>query len=332
VQDSRNLNRRALLGAASVAATALATSPARAQAPASLAGRSVLITGSSAGFGRLSALHLAGLGATVIASMRNLDGGRRPDAVSLLQEAKGLPGKVHVIELDVTRPDQVKDGVAKAEKIAGGGLDVLLSNAGIGISGPIELQDDAALELQMQTNLLGGLRVARAALPGMRARRAGLILPVSSQLGRMIMPNIGAYCSSKWGLEAAFEAMAYELAPMGVDVTILQPGGYPTRIWESGSRTVEAMFARNEPERIQAYAQHVALTRASMRSPRGADPMDIPRAIAELMAMPAGQRPLRRPVHPNTAMTVAVNKAMAGFQAQALGQGPFAAWHTAVTT
>ena len=332
MQDSRSLNRRALLGAASVAATALATSAARAQAPASLAGRSVLITGSSAGFGRLSALHLAGLGATVIASMRNLDGGRRPDAVSLLHEAKGLPGKVHVIELDVTRPDQIKAGVAQAEKIAGGGLDVLLSNAGIGISGPIELQDDTALELQMQTNLLGGLRVARAVLPGMRARRAGLILPVSSQLGRMILPNIGAYCSSKWGLEAAFEAMAYELSPMGVDVTILQPGGYPTRIWDSGSRTVEAMFARNEPERIQAYAQHVAMTRASMRSPRGSDPMDILRAIAELIALPAGQRPLRRPVHPNTAMTVAVNKALAGFQAQALGQGPFGAWHTAVTT
>lgn len=332
MQDPSRLNRRTLLGAASVAATVVATGPARAQAPTSLAGRSVLITGSSAGFGRLSALHLAGLGATVIASMRNLDGGQRPDAVTLLQEAKGLPGKVHLVEIDVTRPDQVRAGVAQAEKIAGGGLDVLLSNAGIGISGPMELQDETALELQMQTNLIGGLRMARAVLPGMRAKRAGLILPVSSQLGRMILPNLGAYCSSKWGLEAAFEAMAYELAPQGVEVTIVQPGGYPTRIWDSGARNVEAMFARNEPERMQAYAQHVAMTRASMRSPRGSDPMDIPRAVAELMAMPAGQRPLRRPVHPNTAMTVAVNKALAGFQAQALGQGPFAPWHTAVTT
>lgn len=332
VRTDRSLNRRALLGAASVTATAMAASVAKAQAPTSLAGKSVLITGSSAGFGRLSALHLAGLGATVIASMRNIDGGRRADAVSLLQEARGLPGKVHLVEIDVTRPDQIKSGVAQAERIAGGGLDVLLSNAGIGISGPMELQDDAALELQMQTNLLGSLRMARAVLPGMRARRAGLIVPVSSQLGRIIMPNIGAYCSSKWGLEAAFEAMAYELAPLGVEVTIVQPGGYPTRIWESGSRTVEAMLARNEPERLQAYAQHVAMTRASMRSPRGSDPMDIPRAVAELMALPAGQRPLRRPVHPNTTLSTAVNKAMAGFQAQALGQGPFAPWHSAVTT
>lgn len=332
MSHDRHLNRRALLGAASIAATTMAAGATRAQAPTSLAGRSVLITGSSAGFGRLSALHLAGLGATVIASMRNLDGGRRADAVSLMQEAQGLSGKVHLVEIDVTKPDQVKSGVAQAEKIAGGGLDVLLSNAGIGISGPMELQDETALELQMQTNLMGGLRMARAVLPGMRARRGGLILPVSSQLGRIIIPNLGAYCSSKWGLEAAFEAMAYELAPLGVEVTIVQPGGYPTRIWDSGARNVEAMFARNEPERLQVYAQHVAMTRASMRSPRGSDPMDIPRAVAELIAMPAGQRPLRRPVHPNTTLSVAVNKAMAGFQAQALGQGPFAPWHLAVTT
>eukprot|EP01035_Chromulina_nebulosa_P053904 gene53904-73743_t len=100
VQNDRNWNRRTVLGVASVTAAALATGPARAQAPASLAGRTVLITGSSAGFGRLSALHLAGLGATVIASMRNLEGGQRPDAVSLLQEAKGLPGKVHPVDMD----------------------------------------------------------------------------------------------------------------------------------------------------------------------------------------------------------------------------------------
>ncbi len=330
--EHRNLNRRALLGAASVAATALATAPAHAQAPASLAGRAVLITGASSGFGRLTALHLAGLGATVIASMRNLDGGRRPEAVSLASEARGLSGKLHLVEIDVTRPDQIRAGVAQAETLAGGRLDVLVSNAGVGIAGPMELQDDTALELQMQTNFLGGLRMARAVLPGMRARGGGLIVPVSSQLGRMILPNLGAYCSSKWGLEAAFEAMAYELAPLAVEVTIVQPGGYPTRIWDSGARQVEAMFARNEPARMAAYAQHVAMTRASMSSPRGADPMDVPRAIAELIALPTGQRPLRRPVHPNTTISSAVNKALAGVQAQVLGQGPYATWHAAVTT
>ena len=323
------LNRRGLLGAASLAAIA-APAAAQTPAPTSLAGKTVLITGASSGFGRLSALHLADLGATVIASMRNLDGGKRPDAVSLLAEAKGKPGKVHRVEIDVTKPDQVVAGVAAAERIAGGGLDAVLSNAGIGGAGPIELQDEIALETQFQTNLLGSLRVARAALPAMRAKKAGLIMPVSSQLGRIVMPNIGAYCSSKWGLEAAFEALAYELAPFGVEVTIIQPGGYPTRIWESGGRAAEAMFARNEPARMAAYATSVAQTRAMMNGPRNTDPKDVARAVAELMAMPLGQRPLRRPVHPNTAVTVAVNKALAGIQAQVLGQGPYAPWHAAV--
>jgi NAD(P)-dependent dehydrogenase (short-subunit alcohol dehydrogenase family) len=264
--------------------------------------------------------------------MRNLQGGRRPEAVSLLAEAKGKPGAVHVVEIDVTLPDQVRAGVAEAERIAGGGLDALLSNAGVGISGPVELHDEAALEVEMQTNLLGGLRMARAVLPAMRAKGRGLIMPVSSQLGRMILPNIGTYCSGKWGLEAAFEAMAYELAPFGVEITIIEPGGYPTRIWETGAKAVEAMIARNEPERVKAYAQHIAMTRASMTGPRNTDPSDVARAVGELMAIPVGQRPLRRPVHPNTVVTEAVNKALAGVQAQVLGRGPYAAWHKAVTS
>ncbi|MDZ4375959.1 MAG: SDR family NAD(P)-dependent oxidoreductase [Phenylobacterium sp.] len=331
MSDDPKPSRRTLLGAASVLATVPATAVS-AQSPASLAGRTVLITGSSSGFGRLSALHLADLGATVIASMRNLQGGRRPEAVSLLAEAKGKPGKVHVVEIDVTKPDQVRAGVAQAETIAGGGLDALLSNAGVGISGPVELHDEDALEVEMQTNLLGGLRVARAALPGMRAKGAGLVMPVSSQLGRIIVPNIGTYCSGKWGLEAAFEAMAYEIAPFGIEVTIIEPGGYPTRIWETGAKAVEAMIARNDPERVKAYAQHIAMTRATMTGPRNTDPADVARAVAELIALPNGQRPLRRPVHPNTAITQAVNKALGGFQAQVLGQGPYAAWHKAVTS
>jgi NAD(P)-dependent dehydrogenase (short-subunit alcohol dehydrogenase family) len=324
-------SRRALLAASPLAAAAAPALAAEVLPAGALKGRTVLITGASSGFGRLTALHLAGLGAHVIASMRNLQKGRRPEAASLKAEASGLPGRLDLVEIDVTRPDQVVSGVAAAERLAGGGLDVLVSNAGIGLSGPLELHDEAALEAEFQTNLLGGLRMARAVLPGMRARKAGLILPVSSQLGRIVMPNMGGYCSGKWGLEAAFEAMAYELAPFGVEVTIVQPGGYPTRIWETGSRAVEAMIARNEPERVQAYAQHVAMTRASMTAPRRSDPMDVARAIAGLIALPAGDRPLRQPVHPDTTVTTAVNKALSDVQDRVLSRGPYAAWRAAVS-
>jgi NAD(P)-dependent dehydrogenase (short-subunit alcohol dehydrogenase family) len=316
------LNRRALLGAGAALGTAVA-SPAAAQAP-DLTGRTVLITGASSGFGRLTALHLADLGATVIASMRNTRGGRRPEAMSLLNEARSKRGRVHLVEIDVTRPEQVAAGVKEAERLAGGRLDVLFSNAGIGLGGPMELQDEQALELQLQTNLLGGLRMARAVLPGMRARKAGLIIPVSSQLGRVVMPNIGAYSSSKFGLEAAFEAMAYELAPFGVEVTIVQPGGYPTRIWDSGGRLWQDLLARTDAERRTAYAQHVQMTAGFMQGPRDTDPTDVARAVAALIATPAGERPLRRPVHPNTAATDALNAASAQVQSRALGRAPTA--------
>lgn len=298
------VDRRVLLGGAATAGVAAAAAAAAAQAPApqpgSLKGRTVLITGSSSGFGRLTALHLAELGATVVASMRNLQGGRRPEAVSLLAEAKGKPGRVHVAEIDVTDARSVVAGTAEAVRLLGGTPDVLVSNAGIGLGGPIELHDDQALELQLQTNLVGGLRMARAVLPGMRARKSGLIIPVSSQLGRLVMPNIGAYCSSKFGLEAAFEAMAYELAPFGVEVTIVQPGGYPTRIWESGSRLFDAVLARNDAERRMAYGPHIALTQGDDdRSPqhrpqrRGAGDRSPDRPAGG----PAAAPPARAPQH-----------------------------------
>ena len=328
---SSHPSRRALLAAAPLAAATAPALAAEVLPAGALKGWSVLITGASSGFGRLTALHLASLGAHVIASMRNLQGGRRPEAVSLKAEAADLPGRLDLVEIDVVRPDQVISGVAAAERLAGGGLDVLVSNAGIGLSGPLELHDEAAMEAEFQTNLLGGLRMARAVLPGMRARKAGLILPVSSQLGRIVMPNMGGYCSGKWGLEAAFEAMAYELAPLGVEVTIVQPGGYPTRIWETGAKAVEAMIARNEPERVQAYAQYIAITRASMTAPRRSDPMDVAHAIAALIALPAGDRPLRRPVHPDTSVTTAVNKALSDVQDRVLSRGPYAAWRAAVS-
>ncbi|MFN9034305.1 MAG: SDR family NAD(P)-dependent oxidoreductase, partial [Alphaproteobacteria bacterium] len=154
---SSHPSRRALLAAAPLAAAAAPALAAEVLPAGALKGRSVLITGASSGFGRLTALHLASLGAHVIASMRNLQGGRRPEAVSLKAEAADLPGRLDLVEIDVVRPDQVISGVAAAERLAGGGLDVLVSNAGIGLSGPLELHDEAAMEAEFQTNLLGGL-------------------------------------------------------------------------------------------------------------------------------------------------------------------------------
>lgn len=127
------MNRRTLLGAATAVAS-LSAAPARAQAPAiDLSGKSILITGSSSGFGRLSAIHCARSGANVIASMRNLKNGKRTEAQELNDIASTEKLKLTAIEIDVTIDEQVNAGVAKSEKIAGGALDAVLNNAGMAL-------------------------------------------------------------------------------------------------------------------------------------------------------------------------------------------------------
>ena len=219
---------------------------------------------------------------------------------------------------------------AERFEVAGGTLDVLVNNAGIGVGGPVEINDMEATRAMFETNLFGYLRMARAVLPKMRAAGAGQIFNVSSQLGRILVPGIGMYCATKFGVEAMFETMAYELAPFGVEVTIIQPGGYPTKIWENSARNSEALLARVNDERLNAYAAHIEGSRGMFRG-GDTDPNDVPRAIAEIIAMPAGTRPLRRPVHPNTQATDAANAAMAQIQARVLGGGAFKSWHDAVT-
>lgn len=334
-EETRCLSRRAVMGAGAALATAAtigATNPARA---ATLEGKSALITGCSSGFGRLTALHLAREGATVIASMRNLDSGARPEAVELAEIAAEEDLDLSIVEIDVTDEALIAAGVAEAEEIAGGGLDLMVNNAGIAITGPIEIHDHEAAFKQMDVNLFGCHRMARAVLPAMRARQQGLIIQVTSQLGRFVSPITGMYCSTKFAAEAMFEAMAYELAPTGVEVTIVQPGGYPTKITENGARYTREMLSRVDAARLVGYEPHMEIVQTRLnRTGAGArtDPMDVARAIGEILAMPNGSRPLRRPVHPNTQATDAINERSAEVQAAVLGRGPYAAWHEAVTS
>ncbi|QLC21799.1 SDR family NAD(P)-dependent oxidoreductase [Parasphingopyxis sp. CP4] len=325
------INRRHLLaGTAAVAALSAipATKEVFAQtATPDLSGKSVLITGTSSGFGRLGALHYARAGAKVIATMRNLP---RPEADSLAEEAAAEELDLHIVEIDVLSDDQVTAGVAEAERIAGGGLDMLVNNAGIGITGPIELQDMTATQLMFDTNVFGCQRMARAVLPGMRAKGAGAIFNISSQLGRVIVPGAGQYSPTKFALEAMSEQLAYELVPHGIDVTIIQPGGYPTRIWVNRNRYTGELRDRTAEERLQAYPALVQRMGTEDGSGRSADPLDVPRAIAEIAAMPGGTRPLRRAVHPGRKPQLEINRISAETQVAWLGESGFGPWIRAV--
>ncbi|MEM9569942.1 MAG: SDR family oxidoreductase [Pseudomonadota bacterium] len=326
MSDNLNLDRRQIL-ALGVGAAAAASQAASAQGEAAtdgpdLSGKSILVTGSSSGFGRLGVEYYAGQGAKVFATMRNVP---RPEAEELrdLASANGLD--ISVIEIDVTSDEQVDAGVAEALAANDGKLDVLINNAGISVGGPIEVQDMAATELIFETNVYGCHRMARAALPSMRANGGGQIFNVSSQLGRLIIPGFGMYSATKFAVEAMSEQMAYELVPHGVDVTIIQPGGYPTMIWSNNNKNSGPLKERTSEDLLQAYP---ALT-AGMGARTGGgstDPMDVPRAIAEIIAMPKGTRPLRKAVHPVARPQEPLNDAAAEAQLAMLGNSQLGPW------
>lgn len=329
MSDPVSLDRRQLLGAAaSVGLVSALTEIASAQtALPSMKGKSVLITGCSSGFGYAGALHYARAGAKVIASMRGLP---RKEADQLKAEAAKEKLDIAIIEIDVTSDEQVAKGVAEAERIAGGALDVLVNNAGVGYAGPIELQDMEATKLIFDTNVYGPHRMARAVLPAMRKAKRGLIVNISSQLGRVIVPSAGHYSPSKFALEAMSEAMAYELVPHGIEVCVIQPGGYPTKVWVNRNVLAKQLKDRLSPEEAAAYPALVSRMGVEDGSGRSADPMDVPRAIAEIAAMPAGTRPLRRAVHPGGKPQEAINRVSAETQVAMLGNSPFGPWVKAV--
>lgn len=322
-----NISRRKVLaaGAAIPAVGVIAGTPAAAATqdanPVDLSGKSVLITGCSSGFGRLGAVHYAEAGAKVIATMRGLP---REEASDLLKEAKANKLDLHVVEIDVLDDASVAAGYAAAKAIIGGAPDVLINNAGIAIVGPLEAQDLEATKLAYDTNVFGYQRMIRAVLPAMRARKSGHIINMSSQSGRMIWPGLGHYCPTKFAIEAMSDTLAYETALMGVDVTCIQPGGYPTDFWENREELTKALKDRSDEAHLDGYGAMSANMGSGKIPNLPGDPGAVVASIAHAMALSAGQRPLRvmeshwgNPQEP-------LNTANRDVHLNFLGRGPFA--------
>ena len=318
------LDRRTLLaGAAATGALAATASRAQSdmvQATPDLSGKAILITGCSSGFGRLGAEHYARLGAKVFATMRNIP---RPEAEELRQLASDENLDITVLALDVLEDEMTYGAVAEAERLNGGPLDVLVNNAGIGITSPVEVQDMEATRLIFDTNVFGAHRMARAVLPGMRRAGSGQIIQISSQLGRVILPYSGHYSATKFALEAMGEQLAYEMVPHGIDVSIIEPGGYPTEVWVNRNIYTKALKGRARDVHTDGYPQQVARMGEEDGSGRSADPMDVPRAIAKLVAQAPGTRPLRVPVSGGAIPQVAINRTTAATQVEWLGESGY---------
>jgi NAD(P)-dependent dehydrogenase (short-subunit alcohol dehydrogenase family) len=235
-----------------------------------------LITGTSSGFGRVLAEAALARGDRVVATAR------RPDALADLVAA--APDRALALALDVTRQDQIDAAVAAATDRFGG-IDVLVNNAGHGSVGAIEEVEPDHLRALMEVMFFGPVALTKAVLPQMRERGSGAIVQMSSMGGQVSPPGFGAYCSAKWALEAASEALAAEAGPLGIRVLIVEPGSFRTEF--GGARLHES------PE-LPAYADTAGRNRAYITNVDGTQPGD-PRKAAEAIAEAVGapEAPLR---------------------------------------
>lgn len=185
----------------------------------------VLITGSSTGIGRATALRFARRGDRVYATMRDPDAAGRE-----LREVGGAEElDLRTLHLDVTVDESVAQAVERVLDESDG-IDVLVNNAGVGRLGTLEQSPLEWARWTFEVNVLGVLRMLRAVVPGMRERRSGTIVNVSSVSGRIASSVMGHYCASKWALEALSESLAQELYAFGVRVVVVEPGFVQTPI------------------------------------------------------------------------------------------------------
>src|SRR5438552_170349 len=191
--------------------------------------QAILVTGSTSGFGRLTVETLARQGYRVFAGMRAAAGKNAPAAEELRALAQREQLALHLVEIDVTDDASVEQAI-KAIIGATDRLDVVVNNAGVSYSGPLEAFTLEQVQQQFATNVFSVLRVNRAVLPQMRKQGSGLLLQIGSITGRLAFPFLGLYGATKFALEGLTESYRYELAPFGIDAAIIEPGTYPTTI------------------------------------------------------------------------------------------------------
>jgi NADP-dependent 3-hydroxy acid dehydrogenase YdfG len=248
----------------------------------------VMVTGASSGFGRLISETLARKGYRVFATMRALEGKNAAPARELRELAERESLWLRQLELDVTEDASVERAVGKAIEEAGR-IDVAVNNAGYGLIGVTEAATLEQARRIMDTNFLGAVRVNRAVLPHMRRQQSGLLIHISSGAGRVVVPGMGFYCASKWALEALAEEYRYELAGQHIDSVIIQPGAYPTAVFDKIERTAD--IARTE---TYGAANSIADRVLGMLASTKRDPQEIANAVLETIETPFGRRKLRQ--------------------------------------
>jgi NAD(P)-dependent dehydrogenase (short-subunit alcohol dehydrogenase family) len=234
------------------------------------------ITGASSGLGRAFTEHALARGHNVVATARRVE--------ALSELAAAAPDRVLILALDVTQPEGAKPAIAAALRRFGR-IDVVINNAGYGVVGAFEETPDSELRALMETNFFGAMHVIRAVLPALRAQQSGAIVNISSLGGQLSFTGFSAYSASKFAVEGASEALAQEVAPLGIKVMIVEPGQFRTKFAGPGMRHMPV---------IEAYRDVVGATRSFARAMDGTQDGD-PRkaAVAIETALHAPNTPLR---------------------------------------
>jgi len=251
--------------------------------------KNVLITGTSGGFGKLTALTLLKNGFNVAATMRNAITKNKEVAEELTSAG------AKVIELDVTSDDSVTDGIKNAfEQL--GEIDVVVNNAGVGVAGMQEHFTIDDFKKLFDVNLFGVQRINKAVLPNMRKKGEGLIIYVSSLLGRFTLPFYGPYNASKWALEALAENYRMELSQFGIENAIVEPGGYPTSFFNS-------LITPSDLSQVESYGEFMKVPQQmgeafgkALEANPDQNPQDVADKILSIISSPKGERNFRNPV------------------------------------
>ncbi|KFE63416.1 oxidoreductase [Hyalangium minutum] len=235
-----------------------------------------LITGSSRGLGRQLAKAVLDAGHRVVATARKAEDLR--DLLAPYGE------RARAVALDVTNPVAARAAVAEATA-AFGRLDVVINNAGYANVAPIETMAEDDFRAQFETNFFGVVNVTRAALPVLRAQRDGHIIQISSIGGRGSSPGLAAYQSAKWAVGGFSEVLAKEVGPLGIRVTVVEPGGMRTD-WAGSSMRVDPVPSDYE-QTVSTFSQNVRGRADVMRG----DPAKIAKVLVDLASNP--KPPLR---------------------------------------
>lgn len=233
----------------------------------------VLVTGANSGIGLATSVELARRGWTVVATMR--DRTRRGDLERALKEA-GVSDDVRIEQLDVTDGKSLDQAVAALD-LEHRPLDAVVHNAGIGVGGAFEDLADDQVRRVMEVNFFGVLALTRRLLPAFRRQRRGRIVIVSSEAAFAGLPAISPYTASKWAVEGWAEAIAYEVEPFGITVTLIEPGAIRTSIWTSSPRVIP----KESPYRPLITHLNAAVDQHVERTARA--PEDVARTIAKAL-------------------------------------------------